>query len=483
MKPMQMVVVVLVLLVLLSTVSSFAQAAPSVRTDQLLYTPRDKQVTLVGSGLAPSVTYYVWIEGPADNRTHFTQTSFASAVGGLIPSGTVIFPLKADIPLGTYVVSLSTSASDDNAQAITHFGVWGPLKPLYQRTEPIKIVGGGLFPGTSLRLTIRNPAGSFVLQSSLATTTDGRFNATWKTSEDAITDVYSIFIDGTGTFDNPQQDYVSQSKFTITPAVLSLNITQQPNEVYQRTEQAMSSLTLKYPDGSPVLKYKPDIHPIVLLRDQGTVSFASLTLADAANGVWSAGVKIPVNATTSGKYRFELPAMAFDDGYGNKGGSGNIFSDYFQVRNASLRIKSEVNGTQIQIPFGQVSIISTVTYPDGSPLTNGTVRLVVATGSTVSELKSVYDPNIRAWRAAYSSTFSDLLRPGTWTLNVTAADTLGNSGSVEVKVQAQPYLFIVVLGFVITAVLVGRWMVSRYGRKVYFRVRKIIQRFRPAPIG
>ncbi len=483
MKTTYVSVVVLVLVVLLSTVPSLAQAAPSLRTDQLLYTTREKQVTLVGSGLTPSLTYYVWIKGPADNKTHFTQTSFTSVAGGLIPSGIDVFSLKADTPPGTYLISLSTSTTDDNSQATTHFGVWGTLKPLYQRTEPIKVVGGGLFPGTSVRLTIRNPAGNFILQTSLATTGNGAFNDTWRTSEDAITDLYTVFIDGTGTFDNPQQDYVSQFKFTVTPAVLSLNVTQQPNQVYQRTEEAMASLTLKYPDGSPVLKSKPEIHPVVLLKDQGTVGFASLTLVDAANGIWSAGVKILVNATTSGKYRFELPAMSFDDGYGNKGGSGNTFSDYFQVRNASLRIRSEVNGTQIQIPFGGVSIISTVTYPDGSPLANGTVRLVVSTGSTVSELKSVYDPSIRAWRAAYSSTFSDLLRPGTWTLNVTAADTLGNSGSVQVKVQAQPYLFIVLVGFLIAAALIGRWIISRYGRRVYFRIRKIIQRFRPAPLG
>ncbi len=475
-------VVVLSLLILLSTFPSSAHAAPSLRTDQPLYTTRDKQITLVGSGLAQGLTYYMWVKEPTDNKTHFTGTSFASVSGGFVPAG-IVFPLGAGAALGTYLVSLSTSAITDDSQATAHFGVWGTLKPLYQRTQPIKTVGGGLFPGTSLRLSIRNPAGNFVQETTLASTTDGDFNDTWRIPEDAITDVYSIFIDGTGIYDNPQQDYVSQSKFTVTQAVLSAKVAQQPNQIYQRTERATMSLTLQYPDGSPVVKSKPNTSAVLLLQDQGTTASASLSLVDAANGIWATGVKILVNATPSGKYRFELPAMSFDDGFGNKGGSGDTFSNYFQVRNASLVINSEVNGTLIQIPFGQVSIISRVTYPDGTPLTNGTVRLVVSTGSSVSELKSTYDTSIQAWRAAYSSTFSDLWRSGTWTLNVTAVDKLGNSGNVEVKVQAQPYLFIVLLAFLIAVGLLARWTITRYGRRVYFRVRKIIQRFKPGPRG
>ncbi len=481
-KNIHLYVAVLGFLIILSTLPTPAHAAPTLRADVPLYTPRDKQVTLVGSGLTQGTIYYVWIRGPTDNKTQSTGISFTSLSGGLIPPG-VVYPLSSDAPLGTYLVSLSTSATVDNSQATAHFGVWGTTNPLYQRTLPAYVMGGGLFPGTSIRLTIRDPAGNFVHQTTIASTTTGDFNDTWRVPEDAVTDVYTIFIDGTGTYDTPQQDYVSQSKFSVTQATLSAKITQQPNPSYQRTEQSAVSLALQYPDGSPVLKSKAGISPVLLLQDQITAAFAPLSLIDTVNGIWGANVKILVNATPSEKYRFELPAMSFDDGFGNKGGSVGTFSNYFQVRNASLVISTQVNGTQIQIPFGQVSIISKVTYPDGSALTNGTVRVVVATGSQVSDLQSAYDPTIGAWRASYSSTLSDLLRSGTWTLNVTAFDTVGNSGSVEVKVQAQPYLFIVVLGVLVTLVLFGRWTVGRYGRKVYFRVRKVVQRFRPGALG
>ncbi len=482
MKKIHLYVVVLSVLVLVSALPSPVHAAPSLRTDPPLYTARDKQVTLVGSGLTQGLTYYVWVRGPADNSTHSTGITFTSLSGGLIPPG-IVYPLSADAALGTYLISLSTSATLDSSQATAHFGAWGTVQPLYQRTQSVKIKGGGLFPGVSLRLTIRDPAGNFVHQITLASTTGGDFNNTWRIPEDAVTDVYTIFIDGTGTYDNPQQDYVSQTKFTVTQALLSVKITHQPNTSYQRTEQATVSLSLQYPDGNPVLKSKSGITPVLLLQAQITIAFTPLTLVDTVNGIWGVNAKILVNATSSGKYRFELPAMAFDDGYGNKGGSEATYSNYFRVTNASLVINSEVNGTQIQIPFGQVSIISKVTYPDGTPLTNGTVRVVVFTGSEIASLNSIYDPNIGAWRASYSSTFIDLWRSGTWTLNVTAFDTLGNSGGVEVKVQAQPYLFIAVLALLIALVLFGRWTVSRYGRRVYFRVRKLVQRFKPGAIA
>jgi len=457
-----------------------ARAAVSLSTDQPLYTIRDKQVNLVGSGLAASQTYYVWLESPNNNRTRYTGISFQPVSGGLLPPD-ISYALQPNVTLGTYLVSLSTSSSVDNSQATAHFGVWGSVEPVYERTESVNIMGGGIFPGTGLRLTIRDPAGNIVHQGTLASTTEGDFNQTWRIPQNAITDVFTAFIDGTGVFDNPQEDYVSQAKFTVTSAVLSMNIVGEPNSTYERTRIVAVSLTIQYPDGSPVVTSKSGTQPVILLQDQATVAFPNLTVANAANGVWIAETKLPPNATPSAKYRFQIPAMSFDDGYGNKGGAADSYSSFFTVTNASLSITSQLNGTNIQIPFGQVSIISKVAYPDGTTLTTGTVAVVVSTGSSVSNLQSVYDPTIGQWRASYSSTLFDLTRIGTWKLKVTASDALGNSGSATYEVTAQPYLFIVLVALVVSVLLVVRWSVSRYGRRIYFRVRKILRkpRYRP----
>jgi hypothetical protein len=409
--------------------------------------------------------------------TRYIGTSFLPISGGLVPPD-ISYPLTVNATLGTYLVSLSTSSTKDNSQATAHFGIWGPAQPVYQRTESVYLLGGGIFPSTGLRLTIRDPAGNIVHQATLASTTYGEFNHTWRIPKDAITDVFTAFIDGTGVFDNAQQDYVSQAKFTVTQATLSLKITEQPNASYQRTQNAAFSVVLQYPDGTPVTSSESNIQPVMLLQNQVTVAFANFTLVDSANGVWMAESKLLANATSSAKYRFEIPAMSMDDGNGNKGGAMDTYSNFFSVTNASLSITSQLNGTNIQIPFGQVSILSKVTYPDGTPLTAGTVTVIVSAGPTSSQLQSTYDPIIGEWRASYSSTLFDLVHVGTWTLKVTASDTFGNSGRATYEVTAQPYLFILLVASVLAAFLVARWSVSRYGRRVYFRVRKLL-RYRP----
>ena len=207
---------------------------------------------------------------------------------------------------------------------------------------------------------------------------------------------YRVFIDGTGTFDNAQQDYLSELAFTVTQATLTVKLSQQPDPSYQRTETAKVSLAITYPDGSPVVKLKTNLQPITLQQNQSTVASVPVSLVDPVNGIWTAGAKIPENATISSKYRFELAAMTFDDGFGNKGSTSDVLSGYFQISNASLLITSQVNGTQIQVPFGQVSIISKITYPDGSPMSNGTVRTFVSDNTT--EIELTYDPTIDAWR-------------------------------------------------------------------------------------
>jgi len=420
------------------------------------------------------------MKSPNDNNTHYYGTSFTSLSSGLIPPAVAI-PISPNATFGTYLLSVSNSTRRDTSVVSAHFGMWGTAKPLYQRTESVKIMGGGLFPGVSLKLSIRDPAGNYVQTTTIASSVAGDFNFSWRIPQNAVAETYSIIIDGTGTFDNAQQDYVSESKFTVTPAVLTVKVAQQPNTSYERTQSARFSTTLTYPDGSPVVNSKQGLSPVTLLLNQSTVGSVDVSLIDPSNGIWAADAKIPANATPSAMYRFELPASSFDDGFGNKGGAVDIFSSYFQVHNASLVITSEVNGTQIQVPFGQVSIISKITYPDGTPVLNGTAIVFLSNSSSASKIQLTYDSTLGAWRGSYSSSFWDLWRVGKWTLKVQAADLFGNSGTSTFQVAAQPYLFLVIIGVIVAVVLVSRWTVSRYGRKMYLRIRKAVQRLKSLP--
>ena len=453
------------------------RAAPSLRTGQPLYTLRDSQVTLVGSGYANQI-YYIWIQDPSKNNTVYSGINFLPISGGVIGPN-VGLPISSDMVLGTYLVSISTSSTSDNKQAVAHFGVWGTSKPLFQRTEPVRIVGGGLFPGTSFKLSLRDPSGNYVVTPTIVAAANGAFNYTWRIPINGVTETYKILIDGTGTFDNAQQDYLSEARFSVTPATLSVSTIAQPSSVHERTQSASTSYSIAYPDGTPVVTEKASIQPVLLMQNQSTVAFASLVLVDQANGIWQAQARLPVNSTLSSNYRFDLPSSAFDDGFGNTGSSSDTLSNYFRVTNASLVISSSINGTQIQVPFGQISVISKIEYPDGTPLTNGTTMVSVTGSSSSGEMiKLSYDSTISAWRASYSSAFSDIGHIGTWTLQVEAYDEFGNSGSATYEVSAQPYLFISIVGSVAVVLVFGRWIMSRFGRRAYFRVRKIMRRIR-----
>jgi len=453
------------------------RAAGSLRTIQSLYTLRDSQVMLSASGLTSQV-YYVWVKAPGENNTAYSGLNFLPITGGVMPP-TVGLPITPNAALGTYLVSLSTLATSDNAQAVAHFGLWGTSKPLYERTQSVQIVGGGLFPGTIFKLSLRDPSGNYVATPTIVATAGGSFNYSWRIPPNGITETYDILIDGTGTFDNAQQDYVSEARFSVTAATLAVTMIAQPNPTYERTQSATASYSITYPDGTSVTTEKTSIEPILLMRNQSTVAFSSLTLVDQANGIWQVQVRLPTNATPSRSYRFDLPASTFDDGFGNVGGSTDTLSNYFQVENASLVISSSINGTQIQVPFGQVSVISKIDYPDGTPVTNGTVMVSVSGSSSSGTMIQLnYDPTISAWRASYTSAFTDIWHIGIWTLHVEAYDALGNSGSATYEVSAQPYLFISLVGFVVIVVVCGKWIMSRFGRRLYFRVRKSIRRFR-----
>jgi hypothetical protein len=425
--------------------------------------------------------YYIWVKNPIENKTVYSGVNFLPVTGGVIPPN-VGLPITANAFLGTYLVSISTSATSDNAQAVAHFGIWGTSKPLYQRTESVEVIGGGLFPGTIFKLSLRDPSGNYVATPSIVATTNGLFNYSWRIPANAITETYDILIDGTGTFDNAQQDYVSEARFSVTTATLQITMVAQPDLGYERTESATISYSIAYPDGTPVTTEKATIQPARLVLNQSTVVFSSLTLTDQANGIWQAQVRLPPNASSSKSYRFDLPASSFDDGFGNLGGPTDTLSNYFQVQNASLVISSSINGTQIQVPFGQVSVISKIDYPDGTPMTNGTVMVSVSgSSSSGAMIQLTYDSTIGAWRASYTSAFTDIWHIGTWILHVEAYDTYGNYGSATYEVSAQPYLFISLVGLALIVVVFGRWLMSRFGRRLYFRARKTLRRVRGDP--
>ncbi len=453
-----------------------AQQAATVLPDQPLFTRRDRQVLLTGSGYGVPGIYYVWLQKPGVNRTGYTGQSFSPIAGGLIPPNTALAIAPTD-PYGSYFVSISTSAIVDSSTARTHFGLWGTGRPLYQRTETVDIAGGGLAPVEGkLTVTIRNPDDKFVIDFKLLANALGEFRATWRIPEDAPLGPYTLVIDGVGTFDDSSRNFASRTTFGATAAILKISIIENAAQRYERTQLVSLRVQIQYPDLKPVIRAKPEIKPAELV-----VSFANrtvkveslpLTLVDQANGFWKVEAKIAKNATLAQDYRIQVTARGFDDGFGNVGGAEDVSSTAFEVRPAGLRLDVRLNGTLYQAPFDRITLFAKLTYPDGSPVSNATVVATLKQGSWSISIPLTMTRGSGQWAGSYPLSWVDIFRFGAWTIIVEATDVFGNTGSVSLEVGVQPLLLVTVIVALFIIVLLGRWFARLYWRRLQIRLRR-----------
>jgi hypothetical protein len=482
-----MVVMLLaVVFIVHSPVPAIAQTHPSLTTDQALYTLRDKQVLLQGDTYLPKRDYVVWLQTPLDNSTRNSGLTFTTTDKGQVPPA-ISLPIEPSSPLGTYLISISNSTKSDGAIARAHYGIWGTDKYVYQRTEVVQAKGGGILPKTSLKVTIRDPTAAFVYDSTIAANETGSFLATWKIEPNAITESYTVFIDGVGTYDSPNAEFVSISKFSVTPALLNVTVRGSPNLSYERIQPASAELVVQYPDSTAVTTMKDGLKPVALYTEQFKIADLSLTVSGTTSGIWIAQSKIPMNASLDVKYKFVLSANAFDDGNGNTGPGNDVETRSFSVLPATLVVNAALNSTHYQVPFDTLVANTGVSYPDGATVTNATVRAwLVAANSKVNATVSRDRVN-QVWMVKYAFSWGDLFRLGNWALFVEATDIYGNAGSGSVEVSAEPYTLLEILIAAAVIVLVIRWLLLRFWRRLYLGTRRVVSvikaRLRPPSFG
>jgi hypothetical protein len=467
---------------------------PYVLTDKPLYTSRDRQVLLQGAGYEPATTYIVWLQSPLDNSTQNTGISFATTENGEIPSilpvtapPTVLLPIELTSPLGTYLVSISNSTSADSGVARAHYGIWGTTKYVYQRTETIETRGGGVLPKASMKVTIQDPTGTQVYDKTIAANETGSFQTTWRIPPDSVTESYSILVHGTGTRDDPNAEFVSISRFLVTPATLIVVVHRQPDGRYERTQKASAEFVILYPDSTPVVSMKDGLKPVTFYAGQYRRADLELVAVDTTSGIWVAERRIQENATLSVQYRFAMVANAFDDGNRNTGPEYDIETGNFTVVPATLRVDTSLNSTHYEVPLDTVTAYVRANYPDGLPVSNATVRATLNGSGSTANATVNYDNAAAAWVASYRFSLGDVIRPGAWTLSVDVVDVYGNSGSASLEVITEPYYFIAIMVLAVFALLVARWLLSRYGRRLSLRAKRLSssfrRRWRPPSVG
>ena len=489
MKPrLTAMVVVLVAIALVARFPAIAvsQVHPALQTNQPLYTLRDKEVLLQGSGYTPRASYVIWIQTPQDNSTHRSGLGFTATEKGEIPPA-ISLPVEPVSPFGTYLVSISDSSTSDAGVAQTHYGIWGTYQYVYQRTDTVETRGGGILPKASLKVTIRNPSDAFVFDKTIAADQTGAFIASWKIPPDAMTGAYTIFIDGAGTYDYPSKEFVAISKFSATPALLNVTVLSQPRESYQRMQTVSADFVVRYPDSTPVLTMKEGFAPVALYAGQFKIAQLGLTTSGATSGIWTVQSKMPKNATIDVKYNFLFQASMFDDGNGNVGPESDLQTGDFNLVPAKLHVIITPNATHYQVPFDTLTAYTQVSYSDGTSISNATVRGWLSSGDWRVEPSVSPESAPGIWVIRYSFSWRDLVRPGNWELRVDAGDVFGNTGSGSVQIVAEPYLLIEIVVGVLAVLLVVRWLLSKFWQRLYLGAKRGLsamrERLKPPSLG
>jgi hypothetical protein len=470
--------VVVLIVVVLGTcfpALAVAQPFPSLVTDQALYTVRDTEVVLRGTGYNANASkpYVVWVQTPTDSCTYSTNVTFMPTSEGDIPPA-IDLPIEPDSQLGTYLISISNSTKLDTAIARAHYGIWGTDKFVYQRTEVIQAMGGGLLPKTALTVAIRDPTGNEAYMATVAANEAGAFLTTWKIPPNAPSEEYTVLIDGTGTYDSPTAEFVSQSKFSVTAAFLNITVLKQPSGSYERTQTVSADFVVRYPDSTAVVSAEEGLKPVALYAGRFKTADLVLSAYGNATGIWTAQLKIPKNANLNVVYKFVLPADAFDDGNGNIGPEKDLETDSFNVVPATLRMNVALNSTHYQVPFDTVTAYAKVSYPDGTPVTNATVSAWLSTANLKMNGTVTYDKDFAVWTARYAFGFGDLFKPGPWTLSVNATDVYGNVGAASAEFSAELYTCLEMVIAAVVAVLITRWLVSRFRRRSYLGTKRVL---------
>ena len=491
--------ILILLLVAVALVARFhifamAQPAPYVLAEKPLYTLRDKQVLLQGGGYSPAKPYHVWFQTPVENSTRYTGVSFVTTEKGELPSippatapPAVLLPIEQNSVLGTYLVSISDSTISDSATARAHYGIWGAGKSVYQRTEVIRTTGGGIMPKGTVKMTIRNPEGVIVNDIGVTANETGAFLATWRIPPDAMKESYTVLIQGTGTYDDSDAEFASTSKFSVASALLRVTVYTQPGGAYERTQKATAEFAILYPDSTPVISMKEGLKPVAFFAGQLKRAELALVASDTTSGIWMAERRIQRNATLSAEHRFVMPANGFDDGYGNTRPQRDVETDSFIVVSATLQVSTTLNSTYYQIPLDTITAYTQVSYPDGSSVTNATVRAWLSAADSKANATVTCDKSNGVCVIRYTFSLLDLIRLGAWTLTVEAKDIYGNAGSASLGVAVEHYYFFAILLVTVVALFLARRFLSKYWRRLYLGAKRassaLRYRRKPSPLS
>lgn len=385
-------------------------------------------VRLTVTQIPMNVTYYVWMQRPANSSSQYTGLQFINA------GNTVSLPVQVTVsatdPPGTYAVSLSTSNTLDNRAAVTHFGVYGVDAKAYQRTNKMTVAGGGFAPSSTVSINLQvGPQGLTGFPTNVTAGSGGDFSYTYRLSPSVPTGPLTASAKGQG-YDSHDSTSVTTGA-TIQPTTIAVRVTSQPTTSVERTSNATMSYSITYPDGSPVTTSTLNSTRIFVVSDAGrNVAEIRLSLVNASAGRWQANW-IPARSMNLASYHFEISPRDFDDSFGNLGTGNTLPSQSFALTPAKVQLVWQGNTTIQRTQAAR--LIAIAQYHNGVQFTNVTQATGVITDPDRTTHPIAFNSTLNEFIGRYNTTVSSRL--GQVLVSASITDLFGNTASGTLTFQ------------------------------------------------
>jgi len=386
------------------------------------------KVALTVSDIPGGATYYVWVQRPGDSASRYTGIQLVNSENALtVP---VQVTVLATDPAGTYSVSLSNTISADSQTAISHFGVYGTDNRIYQRTNKMRIAGGGFAPNSTVSVNVQ--LGSQPLKGSPIQVTaglHGDFGYVYSVPPSAPAAAVAVSANGLA-YDSHNSTTVS-TEVTVEPTTITLKILSQPAASQERTANATIVYSITYPDNSPVRTSTPNSTRVFVVSGAAVeVAVVSLSLSDANVGLWQS-IWVPPPSMKLARYHFEIYPANFDDSYGNVGTGSVLASQTFQLTPAKVQLILQGNTVLQRTEIA--SLEATALYHNGLLFTNVTQVTGTVTEPNATARPVWFNSTLNRFVAHYNTTVSSNL--GQVLLSARITDMFNNSASGSLVIQ------------------------------------------------
>ena len=329
--------------------------------------------------------------------------------------------LPSTMAVGLYYVTARQASLYPGSELLFHLGIWGLSSSTVNRTVPFNVTGYGVKPGGSATINIDKvgaPTLHVLTGSYPASSATGNFvSSNVVLSSAQPLGQYSAKLEAQGTMDYASYSFSDELTFTLSSAPLTV-LVQTDARRYMRTQTVRLTTVAKYRNNTTVSSTSTvllNIHVGTQIVAVNTPMVYSLGL-----GLWVYDLTLPKSSPTG----LNEVLVSVTDPSANMGsGTAN-----FTVTAAAI---------QAQFDFEQnfqrsetINISAILTYPDQTPVYQGTFNLVAKFGTTSHVASMRYSAIEDRWKASVTILSSDPL--GAWMLSLVGADTTGNTMNVTI---------------------------------------------------